>query len=90
MLHPFLAILPGVRYPPKSAPQGTAGKAPDQPGPRACLQMDDLSQATQLARLASEYSDNGLPVQAYTLSQVGTQVRLPCLPSRACTLYVYT
>lgn len=34
------------------------------------LQMDDLSQATQLARLASEYSDNGLPVQAYTLSQI--------------------
>lgn len=37
--------------------------------------MDDLAAAQQLVRLASDYTDNGLPVQAYTLSQAGAAGR---------------
>lgn len=35
------------------------------------LQLDDLAASLQLARLGSDYTDSGVPVQAYTLSQVG-------------------
>ncbi|KAG2427769.1 hypothetical protein HXX76_012094 [Chlamydomonas incerta] len=34
------------------------------------LQLDDLAASLQLARLGSDYTDNGVPVQAYTLSQI--------------------
>ncbi|GLC54642.1 hypothetical protein PLESTB_000890700 [Pleodorina starrii] len=34
------------------------------------LQIDDVASSLQLARLTSDYTDSGVPVQAYTLSQV--------------------
>eukprot|EP00198_Chlamydomonas_reinhardtii_P011183 XP_001700520.1 predicted protein [Chlamydomonas reinhardtii] len=34
------------------------------------LQLDDLAASLQLARLGSDYTDSGVPVQAYTLSQI--------------------
>ncbi|GIM10861.1 hypothetical protein Vretimale_14469, partial [Volvox reticuliferus] len=34
------------------------------------LQIDDVASSLQLARLTSDYTDNGVPVQAYTLSEV--------------------
>ncbi|PNH07860.1 hypothetical protein TSOC_005626 [Tetrabaena socialis] len=34
------------------------------------LQLDDIASSLQLARLSSDYSDSGVPVQAYTLSQI--------------------
>lgn len=34
------------------------------------MQFEEASLALQLTRFTSDYTDNGLPVQAYTLSQV--------------------
>ncbi|KAG2492161.1 hypothetical protein HYH03_009652 [Edaphochlamys debaryana] len=34
------------------------------------LQLDDIASSLQLARLTSDYTDSGVPVQAYTLSQI--------------------